>query len=232
MEIYVGTSGWMYDWNMGRSLDWYIQNSGLNAVELNASFYRFPSLNAIKSWRDKGGALRWTVKANRLITHVFKFNDKAFKFWLRFMGLFETMDHLIDFYLFQIPPSIKASHAQKIERFFAKTDIGRRFALEVRDLSWFNESTVKWASNLGVTLVSVDSPDFPRDIFNANNIVYLRMHGRTFWYSHNYSDDELTDVKERILSASPEKVYIFFNNNTNMLQNAQQMLKKFSLHLD
>ena len=46
VEVYVGTSGWMYPWNLGRSLEWYVNHSGLNAVELNASFYRIPRRGA------------------------------------------------------------------------------------------------------------------------------------------------------------------------------------------
>ncbi|MFP3209319.1 MAG: DUF72 domain-containing protein, partial [Nitrososphaeria archaeon] len=38
MEPYVGTSGWSYAWNPD-GLEWYVRNSGLNAVELNSSFY-------------------------------------------------------------------------------------------------------------------------------------------------------------------------------------------------
>jgi len=41
MEFFIGTSGWMYGWNEKQSVDWYVANSGLNAVELNASFYPF-----------------------------------------------------------------------------------------------------------------------------------------------------------------------------------------------
>ena len=37
LRVYVGTSGWAYFWNPD-GLDWYVRNSGLNAVELNASF--------------------------------------------------------------------------------------------------------------------------------------------------------------------------------------------------
>jgi len=40
MEVFVGKSGWYYDWNENKNLDWFIQNSGLNTVELNASYYR------------------------------------------------------------------------------------------------------------------------------------------------------------------------------------------------
>lgn len=229
MKVYVGTSGWMYDWNAGGSLDWYVRNSGLNAIELNASFYRFPVPNAIKAWKIKGKELRWAIKVNRLITHVFKFNERGFKAWQRFRELFEPMEQLIDFYLFQLPPLIKASYSQKIENFFIKAEIGQKFALEARNLSWFNESVVKWASRLGITLVSVDSPELPHDIFNVNGIVYLRMHGRAAWYSHNYTDEELEDVKERALNTNPEKIYVFFNNDTNMLNNAQRMLRKLCL---
>ncbi|MQK95352.1 DUF72 domain-containing protein, partial [Escherichia coli] len=42
MDIFVGTSGWAYSWNIGGSLQWYSDNTDLNAIELNASFYRFP----------------------------------------------------------------------------------------------------------------------------------------------------------------------------------------------
>ncbi|MEO0119416.1 MAG: DUF72 domain-containing protein, partial [candidate division WOR-3 bacterium] len=69
MEIYVGTSGWYYDWNLEGTFDWYLKNSKLNAVELNVSFYRFPFPNQVKSWANKGKSLRWAIKVSRIITH-------------------------------------------------------------------------------------------------------------------------------------------------------------------
>jgi len=38
MKIFVGTSGWSYSWNEGGNFDWFVENSNLNAVELNVSF--------------------------------------------------------------------------------------------------------------------------------------------------------------------------------------------------
>lgn len=232
MEIYVGTSGWVYGWNKDGSLDWYIKNSGLNAVELNASFYRFPFRNAINSWRVKGKNLRWAIKVNRLITHLFKFNEKAFELWKKFSELFKPMDYLIDFYLFQLPPSMKSSTVPKIEAFIKKTGLNGKFALEPRNISWFNDSIIEWASNLGITLVSVDCPDLPRTVFNTNNIVYERMHGRTIWYGHYYSSEELREVAEKITETKAQKAYIFFNNDHAMLENSREMLallRQFSL---
>ena len=49
-KFFIGTSGWYYDWNKEKTLDWYIENSNFNVIELNASFYRFPFPNHIKGW--------------------------------------------------------------------------------------------------------------------------------------------------------------------------------------
>ncbi len=233
MKIYVGTSGWQYGWNEDQSLDWYLENSGLNSIELNASFYRFPFPNQVKSWAKKTESLkdfRWSIKVSRLITHVFKFSEKAFQTWKKFEKLFEPLKEKIDFFLFQLPPILTPKSAERIEAFYKKTKLEEKFALEWRNLDWFNKSWVTWAKNLGLTLVSIDAPDFenfPREIYCTNGIVYLRMHGRTAWYSHYYTTSELKEIKEKILSVKPSKVYVYFNNNHNMLLNAQQMLALF-----
>jgi uncharacterized protein YecE (DUF72 family) len=223
MDFFVGTSGWYYPWNEERSLDWFIANSGLNAVELNASFYRFPFSNMVKSWAKKGKELKWAIKVNRLITHIFKFSVRAFETWQRFCELFAPLDEYVDFYLFQLPPRTTPQSADSIKDFVEKTNLKRRFALEARNLQWFNETWITWASKLGITLVSVDSPDFPLTVFNTNGLVYQRMHGRTEWYAHSYSDKELEEVAEKIVKAKPEKAYVFFNNNSAMLANSRKM---------
>jgi len=231
MEPFVGTSGWFYSWNLDGSFDWFVKFSGLNAVELNMSFYRFPYPNMVKSWALKGGCLRWAVKVNRLITHTFKFGEKAFEAWDKFHKLFTPLEPSIDFYLFQLPPSTTPNSARKIEKFIARTGLKGRFALEARNIRWFTEACLDWASRLGITWVSVDSPDFPLDVFNTNGTVYLRMHGRKAWYSHYYTDEEIEEAAEKILRAKPERIYVFFNNNHAMLENARKMLQTLKYKL-
>jgi uncharacterized protein YecE (DUF72 family) len=227
MQVFVGTSGWMYSWNKGGSLDWFLENSGLNSVELNASFYRFPFPNQVKSWVTKGAKLRWTIKANRLITHQYKFSERSFSTWQKFVELFRPLEASIDFYLFQLPPTMKASMAPKLETFAKKSELGSKFALEVRNTDWFSEKWIEWAKRLGITWVSIDSPDFPLDVFNTSGIVYERIHGRNSWYSHNYTDKELAEIKRKILAIKPKKAYIYFNNDSNMRKNAVRMLEIF-----
>jgi uncharacterized protein YecE (DUF72 family) len=225
MQAFVGTSGWMYSWNRENTLDWYLENSHLNSVELNASYYRFPFPNQVKSWATKGAKLRWSIKVNRLITHLYKFGDKGFSSWQRFSELFKPLDANIDSYLFQLPPFVKPSIAPKLEEFIKKTKLATRFALEVRNIAWFEEKWNNWAKSLGVTWVSMDSPDFPLEVYKTSGVVYERIHGRRSWYSHNYSDKELEEIRRKILNVKPEKVYVYFNNDTHMLGNAQKMLK-------
>lgn len=221
----MGTSGWYYDWNEDGTLDWYLKNSHLNAIELNASFYRFPFPNQVKSWAKKGRGLRWVIKVNRLITHTFKFSEKSYSTWERFFELFSIMDDLIDYFLFQLPPNLTPNSRKKIEDFIKKTKTERRFALEVRNEKWFQDEMVEWARGLKITWVSIDAPELSRDIYKTTGTVYLRMHGRTAWYSHNYTIRELDGIAQEIIRRSPKKVYTFFNNDHNMLKNAQMMFK-------
>lgn len=59
-------------------------------------------------------------------------------------------------------------------------------------------------------------------IFPAD-VVYLRMHGRTGWYSHDYSEEELQEVAALLAESGARKAFVFFNNNHRMLENARQI---------
>lgn len=223
MDFFVGTSGWFYPWNERRTLEWFVDKSGLNAVELNASFYRFPFPNQINSWAKKGRQLHWSIKVNRLITHIFRFDSRAEEAFKRFKKLFSPLDRKTDFYLFQLPPNCTSKYREKISGFAERTELFERFALEPRNKDWFSAETEKWAKKNKISIVSVDAPNLPRTIFNTTTSVYVRMHGRTSWYAHTYSSGELEEVARAIVSAKPKNAYVFFNNDHAMLENAREM---------
>lgn len=224
-EIYVGTSGWMYDWNRGGSLDWYVRESGLNAVELNASFYRLPFKNQVLSWARKGEYLRWAIKIHRFITHYARLSEKAITFWNKFRDVFEQLDEKIDFYLLQLPPSYNYTmdSLDRIKKFIEKTGIPDRMAIEFRHSSWFMIDKNELCEELmGAILVSIDSPDYTYYTV-CHGTIYLRLHGRSSWYLHEYSEEELIDIVNKIVDLKPSRVYVFFNNNHWMLDNARLM---------
>lgn len=225
MDVYVGTSGWAYEWNPDESLAWFAGESGLNAIELNASFYRFPEEATVAGWADAGSDIRWSIKVNRSVTHRHKFNEKALDVWNRFEDRYRPMDGLIDFYLFQAPPMM--SDPDRFIAFAEETDLGERFALEIRNPDLLGDDEACRALREVVTLVSVDSPDFQGRIF-PDDAIYLRMHGRTAWYQHDYTEGEIAGIRDRIRVLSPRSAYIFFNNDHAMLDNAQAMRRLFT----
>jgi len=225
MEVFVGTCGWLYDWNPQGTFDWYVKFSRLNAVELNASFYRFPFPGQINSWARKGSSLKWSVKVNRFITHVYKFGGKSYSTWCKFRKLFSKLDPYIHFYLFQLPPSFTDAMRERVEEFYLKTKLGKRFALEPRNRTWFKKENIKWAKKLNITWVSIDAPELSREIYRTTDAVYLRLHGRSAWYAHDYTDGELKEIAEKIVNAKPKRCYAFFNNDHAMLSNARRLFE-------
>ncbi|MCK9306790.1 MAG: DUF72 domain-containing protein [Methanoculleus sp.] len=224
MEVYVGTSGWAYAWNRRGSLAWFVEQSGLNAIELNASFYGFPSEKSVHSWADAGSGLQWGVKVNRSVTHRHRFNEKAVPVWERFHERFLPLDDHIDFYLFQAPPAF--TDVDRIIAFVETIDLGQRCAVEIRNPTVLDDDGACRRLHEVAVLVSVDSPDFRERVFPGDT-VYLRMHGREGWYQHDYTNGELTSVRDKIAGICPERAYIFFNNNHAMLEDARTMMRLF-----
>lgn len=220
-EVFVGTSGWSYEWNKGNSLDWYIQESGLNAIELNMSFYRFAYPNMVKSWSTKGKNLAWVVKVHRSITHFQKLSPTAAESFQRFKKLFLPLEDAIHYYLLQLPPSFTDINA--LEKFINLSGT-EKLAVEFRHPSLFTPEIMEWGRKHGVLLVSIDAPKLPSTIMSTS-VVYERIHGRTGWYSHDYSESELQGIKDNILQKNPKKIYVFFNNNHAMLENAIRMYR-------
>lgn len=76
--VFIGTSGWTYDGWRGpfyprevAKKDWLAWYGGRFAsTEINGSFYRTPSLQAVRAWREavpRDFVFAW--KASKFITH-------------------------------------------------------------------------------------------------------------------------------------------------------------------
>ncbi|MGQ4832679.1 MAG: DUF72 domain-containing protein [Candidatus Asgardarchaeia archaeon] len=221
-DIRIGTSGWTYDWNPD-GFDWFVRKSRLNSVELNMSFYRFPFKNMVRSWARKTPEdFVWSIKVHQSITHKFKFSGRSLEVWNAFKKRFEELSKRIRYFLFQLPPNFrpKGKLLENLEWFINEVNLGEMFVLEWRNEEWFSEEWIKWAKSLGITLCTVDAPELPRIILKSTNHIYVRFHGRAYWYSHEYTTQELKEVVSKIISARPKYIAIYFNNNHYMLDNA------------
>lgn len=223
MEIFVGTAGWSNPiWNPN-GLAWYQKQSRLNALELTMSFFQLPTKTQIAQWAIEGDSLAWSVKVNRAVTHLFRFNQTAHEHFKQFRDLFAPLDHLISHYVFQLPPNAHPSMRDDIEVFLRATNLHTRIALEWRNPKWFTKENIAWAQKLGITLVSADAPTVPRDIMSLNDTVFLRLHGRSDWFIHHYSRKELGHIAQEVRNTGCKKLYAFLDNESSQLKNARAL---------
>ncbi len=221
MRVFVGTSGWNYSWNDENTLDWYVENTPFNAIELNYSFYRFPTAKSVISWKRLGDGISWSVKMNRVVTHRLRLNENSYKYIKDFLDIFKKSELKLDNVLFQLPPSMDIRNIDrmiKIANLFGKDKI----VFEARNISFFNENIYKLFRREGIALVSIDSP-IGNFYVKTTDKVYLRLHGRKTWYNYRYSKKQLFNVLENVEKLRPKSLYIFFNN-TDMFYNAKMFV--------
>lgn len=91
-----------------------------------------------------------------------------------------------------------------------------RFAIEVRNRSWLNETFFDLLSHHGIAFVIADSGKrYPYHEAVTSDFIYLRFHGREQLYASDYSETVLQGYSRKINSWLLEgrEVWVFFNND-------------------
>ena len=225
-RLQIGTSGWSYKHWSGlfypegvkpaKYLEYYVTEFG--CVELNASFYRTPSVKTVEGWaRRTPVSFRFCVKMNQFITHRKKLVDTAEPL-ARFLAVFDPLRERLGPFLIQLPPSLRfdSKVAEAFLQLLASYRDNREFALEARQDSWFTPGSLSLLRRYGITNVIADSGGrFSESEALTSPTVYLRFHGRGGLYSSPYSTSELTSFACKITGWLVEgrQVWAFFNND-------------------
>lgn len=149
-KLYVGCISWTYpDWNGpfypsgARSSELLSLYSKIfDLVEVDSSFYRTPSSNAVKQWKDRTPSnFKFTVKMPKRISHeakLQKIENELEYFENTILGLGEKLACVF----VQLSPSFKFdSDFAKLESFLDKTNPALRYAFEFRNNSWLVDET-------------------------------------------------------------------------------------------
>lgn len=191
-RLWVGTSGYSYkEWKGAfypeklpakRYLEYYAER--LSTVEINNTFYRFPAASLLEGWRD-GTPVNFcfAVKANQGITHKGRL-DGVETLTSDFVGRCEALGAKLGPILFQLPPYLRRDD-ERLARFVGSLPPGRRYAMEFRHGSWFEEPTFQTLRDAGVAFCvsEGDKLDSPR--LATAGFCYVRLRRET------YSADEL-----------------------------------------
>lgn len=236
-EIRIGTSGWHYDSWRGRFYPRDVPKKHLlqyyatqfDTTELNAPFYRTPTLQAVEGWRDvtpRGFCFAW--KASRFITHWKRLSGKS----KRSIRLIETrlkrLRPKAGPVLFQLPPRFKADR-ERLVRFLKLLPKRHRYVFEFRDASWYEAPILELLKERNVALCISDHEDAPAPWEATAQHVYVRGHGPTGRYTGSYSDAALKAWARRIRRWRKEgrDVYCYFDNDQKSAApfDAQRLMK-------
>src|SRR3954465_7699929 len=147
MSIHIGTSGWSYDHWHGilyphgvapwDRLGYYVQQ--YQTVELNSSFYKWPTIAAFKSWhRRLPPHFLLTVKAPRHLTH-----RKCLYAPERWLERIKTCWHELGdkraVLLVQLSPNFALDY-ERLRYFLQQVPVWMQVSIEFRHHGWHQES--------------------------------------------------------------------------------------------
>ena len=235
-DFNVGCSGWFY-WHW-RGL-FYPQDLPTNkwfahyarhfsTVELNAPFYSWPTTNAVNAWLQQAGGREfvYTVKVCELITHLKRFSRT--KTLVKDFGFIaDLLGKRMGCFLYQLPPSYHYSPA-RLKSILGQLDPRRRTVVEFRHRSWWNDKVYAAFEKSGTIFCSCSGPRLPDYLVKTTDEIYLRFHGLTRWYRHDYSADELAVWVRRIKASGCKRVWAYFNNDRDghAIRNAKEFLRQ------
>jgi uncharacterized protein YecE (DUF72 family) len=239
--VRIGCSGWNYrDWRervypagMPARL-WLQQYSTLfDTVEVNTTFYRLPSRDAVANWAAQTPPdFLFAVKASRYLTHIKRLTDLG----QGVKRFYERIEPLIDAgklgpVLWQLPGNFKCD----LERLGAALEQlpSGRHCFEFRHPSWFSEDVYKVLRRHEVALVIGDTPERRFQTYEMTaDWTFLRFHHGTRGRRGNYSARELDEWGRR-LSAWRRRVQVlaYFNNDWEgfAVQNALALKRALSV---
>jgi len=234
MQVFhVGCSGWFYwHWrglfypDTKRTDTWFRHyTDSFKTVELNAPFYSWPKDATVKAWhRNAPPDFRYSVKVNSLITH-----EKRLRHTRRLVQAFYRIDEILGekmgCFLFQFPPSYRYTPS-RLRSVVTQLDPAFRNAVEFRHQSWWRRAVYRAFVRRGLIFCSISSPRLPDELITTSDILYLRFHGRTRWYRHDYSEAELTQWADKIQKSPAREAWIYFNNDREgfAIKNARTLI--------
>jgi uncharacterized protein YecE (DUF72 family) len=209
--IYPAWKGKFYPADLARSRWLSHYSSKFNTVELNGTFYRFPVVKNLKAFYDATPAdFKFSIKANKVITHTLKMNNVKEKIE-EFMKIAEEgLEDKLGCVLFQLPPSFKYSE-ENLDHILNSVPLKTSTVIEFRNESWWNEKVFEALESNRITFCNNDYPGMPERIIGTKELFYMRFHGRPVLYKSEYSLPHLKKLVNQIPEECNER-FIYFNN--------------------
>jgi uncharacterized protein YecE (DUF72 family) len=224
--VHVGCSGWIYRSWAGefypercpqrRWLEYYA--SVFDTVEINNTFYRLPSRDAVAAWVARTPEdFVFTVKSSRFLTHMKRLTDMdqgVRRLWERLEPL--ATSSKMGPVLWQLPETFRRDDA-RLEYALEHLPVehGERHVFEFRHPSWFVPEVLAMLRRHAVALCIAHRPDRAFQLHELTaEFTLVRFHYGARGRRGNYSETELREWAGRLRAWSREaEIFAYFNND-------------------
>jgi uncharacterized protein YecE (DUF72 family) len=202
-------------------LSYYAQH--FTAVELNNTFRRMPSEEAMRAWASQvPNSFRFAIKAPQTITHFKRLQnaEEPTKELFRVAG---TLKARLGPILFGLPPNFKKD-LPRLQAFLKRLPRTRQIAFEFRHESWFDDEVFARLRQRRCTLCITDAEDLPlAPSIATTDWGYLRLR------REKYTKKSLARWLDTIHSLAWNTAYIFFKHEDTGTgpKFAKQLLKAY-----
>ena len=215
MKLHAGTSGFAFKEWKGSFYPADMKDDGMlgfysskfSTVEINNTFYRLPREDVLQSWAAQvPEPFTFAIKASQRITHWARLKPQcatAVEFLLKNTSLLAGRLGPI---LFQLPPNLE-KETDLLRAFLDMLPRERRYTLEFRHESWFDEDVFSVLRERDVALCITEQADFAAPLVSTASWGYLRLH------RFDYDPPILADWAARIAAQSWNEAYVFFKHD-------------------
>jgi len=213
-ELLIGTGGWAYFQIPGlKSLEAY--SKVFNFVEVNSTFYEVPSLELVKSWRNRvPHDFEFAVRCHRDVTHRYQMEpaEEAIK-------TFNIMSDICNilkarFLVLETPAKIHFNNDKlnTIRDFLGSINQkGTKLVWEIRRNNGdkIPDGILKLMSDQSIVHcvdLSKENPAIESDI------LYTRVFGKGEHNVYQFTDEELGEIDQKIAKSSSSTIAVSFHN--------------------
>ena len=215
MKIIAGTSGYAFKEWKGTFYPSDMKPDGMLAfyasrfptVEINNTFYRMPRENVLLDWAASvPDGFTFAIKASQRITHHARLKPDCadlVAFLLKNTALLEDRLGPI---LFQLPQNMKKD-LDRLRAFLGLLPRDRRFVVEFRHASWFEEDVYAVLRERDVAMCVAEQEEFKCPVACTASWGYLRLH------RFDYDEASLSEWARCVASQPWTDAFVYFKHD-------------------
>jgi uncharacterized protein YecE (DUF72 family) len=215
MNLLAGTSGYAFKEWKGSFYPKELKDEGwlgfyatrFPAVEINNTFYRLPKESVLREWAAQvPEQFTFAIKASQRITHHARLKQESADLVDYLLRTTATLGTRLGPILFQLPPNLKKD-ADRLRGFLGLLPRDRRFVIEFRHESWFDDDIAAILRERDVAMCIAEQDDFECPLLCTASWGYLRLH------KLDYDEGALTEWAKVVHAQGWSDAYVFFKHD-------------------